>query len=263
MRTHVRARRLVTLVIFDDYLDLYLLAALALVIAILGVTGVADIKVLASAILGLLAVLAFSQIRSRQNVSQITKAQKSDPLAIFRTDFPGDLDKRRASASSLLLIGLSMSRTVRGISQDGLRVILSSGGSVRVLLLDPDNEELVKAASRHRVYGAAPEGLKKRIQGSLDDLQDLAENIGGDLEIRVTSFIPHMSMNVIDASRPNGLIAVQHYEYKPAAEPAPIFCLTPSDTMWFKHFAAEAERIWADGAPWPKLSAGWPVGNSF
>jgi hypothetical protein len=256
MRTHVRAKRLVTLVVFDDYLDLYLLAASGLVIAILGVIGVADIKVLASAILALLAVLAFSQIRSRHNLSQITRAQKPDPLAIFRTAFPDDLDRRRASASTLLLIGLSMSRTVRGISQDGLRAILSSGGNVRVLLLDPDNDELVRAASRHRVYGTTPEGLKRRIQGSLDDLKDLTENSGGDLEIRVTSFIPHMSLNLIDAGRRNGLIAVQHYEYRPAAEPAPIFCLTPSDAMWFEHFAAEAERIWADGDPWPKLSAG-------
>jgi Domain of unknown function (DUF5919) len=254
MRTLVPVKRLVALIVFDDYLDLYLLATSALVIAILGVVGVADIKVLASAILGLLAVLAFSQIRSRHNVSQITKAQKPDPLAIFRRTFPDDLDRRRASASSLLLIGLSMSRTVRGISQDGLRAILNSGGSVRVLLLDPSNDELVRAASRHRTYGTSPEGLKKRIQGSLDDLRDLAENSRGDLEIRVTSFIPHMSMNVIDAGRRNGLIAVQHYEYRPAAEPSPIFCITPSDAMWFEHFAAEAERIWADGDVWPSVS---------
>jgi hypothetical protein len=239
------------MVVDDEYLDLYLLAALALIIAILGIAGVAEIKYLASATLALLAVLAFSQIRTRRNISEIISARKPDLLSVFQVAFPVDLEGRRASASTLLLIGLSMSRTVRGVSQAGLRSILSSGGSIRILLLDPTNEELVRAASRYRPHGMTPDGLKKRIQGSLDELRTLSENTAGSLEVRVTSFIPQMSMNAIDIGRRNGLIVLQHYEYKPNSEPAPIFCLTPSDSIWFKHFAAEAERIWADGIPWP------------
>lgn len=255
MQTRMRFKRLGSRVIFDDYLDLYLLAAMALVISILGLIEVVDIKILASATLALLAVLAFSQIRSRKNVSEITKAQRPDPLAIFKSEFPEDLESRRASASTLLLIGLSMSRTVRGVSQTGLRTILASGGRIRVLLLDPENHELVRAASRYRVYGTTPDGLRNRIQGSLAELKELSESTGGDLEIRVTSFIPQMSINVIDVDRKNGLIVVQHYEYMPAAEPAPIFCLRRSDDIWFDRFAAEAERIWTAGARWPGSSS--------
>jgi len=255
MQTRVRLGRFAARVVFDDYLDLYLLAATALVISILGLTAVVDVKILVSATLALLAVLAFSQIRSRRNVSEITKAQRPDPLAVFRTEFPEDIESRRSSASSLLLIGLSMSRTVRGVSQASLRTILISGGSIRVLLLDPENHELVRAASRYRVHGITPDALKKRIQGSLDELKELSDSTSGNLEIRVTSYIPQMSINAIDIGRRNGFIVIQHYEYMPVAEPSPIFCLTRSDPIWFDHFVAEAERIWDAGVRWPSATS--------
>lgn len=208
MQTRSRLQRLVVRIIFDDYLELYLLASTALVVAVLGLLGVADIKVLAAAILALLAVLAFAQIRSRQNVSEIVKMQKPDPLTVFRMEFPGDISSRRASASSLLLIGLSMSRTVRGVSHGDLLGILSHGGTVRVLLLDPRSDALVQAASQYRAHGMTPDGLGKRIRGSLDELKDMSEGSGGNLEIRVASFIPHMSINAIDVDRKTGLIVV-------------------------------------------------------
>lgn len=177
------------------------------------------------------------------------------PLVTFSAEFPRDLEARRAAASSLLLIGLSMARTIRGVSQTGLRTILRLGGRIRILILDPENDELIRAASRYRAHGTTPDGLKKRIQGTLDELRDLPEGTSGSLEVRVTSFIPQMSMNAIDADTPAGLLVLQHYEYKPSEEPAPIFCLRPTDEIWFDRFVAEAERLWADGVPWPKPSS--------
>jgi Domain of unknown function (DUF5919) len=255
MPTRERFRSLAARIIFDDYIDLYLLAAVSLAVAILGAAGVADIKILASAILALLAALAFSQIRSRRGVSEIIGAQKQSPLSVFRAAFPPDVDSRRASASTLLLIGLSMSRTVQGVSQTGLRTILNSGGSIRVLLLDPENAELIRAASRYRSHGATPDALKKRIKGSLEEFKALSAGTRGSIEIRVTSFIPQMSVNAIDIGRRNALIVIQHYEYRPADEPAPIFLLEPADSPWFEHFTHEAERMWADGIAWPNSTS--------
>jgi hypothetical protein len=44
---------------------------------------------------------------------------------------------------------------------------------------------------------------------------------------------------------------LQHYEHRPTGESAPIFSLRPADGFWYEHFAAEAERLWQDGTPWP------------
>jgi hypothetical protein len=241
-------KRLAVRVVSDEYLDLYVLAVAALTFTILGVVGVAGIRVLASVTLALLAVLAYSQIRSRRHVAEIANAQRSDPLSIFRTDFPDDLDGRRGSASNLLVIGMSMGRMARGGS---LRQMLRAGGRARVLVLDPTNELLIQIASAHRLHGLTPERLRQRIETTLDELADMQSATGGNLEVRVASFVPQMSINAIDWRSSNGLIVLQHYEHRPADESAPIFGLKPADGSWYEHFAAEAERLWEDGTPWP------------
>jgi len=49
--------------------------------------------------------------------------------AVFATDFPADL------------IGLTMSRTIQGSSREDMRNLLSCGGRIRVLMLNPTDEE--------------------------------------------------------------------------------------------------------------------------
>jgi Domain of unknown function (DUF5919) len=251
VQSRARVSRLAARLVTDEYLDLYTLAVIALVVAVLGILGIADIKTLAAAILLLLAVLAYSQVRSRRHIAQIVSAQRAGPLSAFRREFPDDLNNRRATASCLLLIGLSMTRTVQGGSLTELRLLLRAGGKIRVLLLDPTNDELVRAASDQRPQGITPDRLRRRIQGTLDELTDLKAGSGGDLEIRVASFIPPMGINAIDPDSDNGVIVLQHYEHRPDGEAAPIFCLTPADRLWYARFAAEAKRIWEDGTPWP------------
>ena len=129
----------------DDNLDLYLLAVVAMVFTVLGATGVSDIKVLSSVLLALLAILALSQIRSRRLTEQIRRSQRSDPTAIFRATFPNDFNVRRAGAFDLLLIGLSMTRTVQGMRAEMVS-ILEAGGRIRVLVIDPTSDSLTDAA---------------------------------------------------------------------------------------------------------------------
>jgi hypothetical protein len=255
VNSQARLKRVVNRIVADEYLDLYILAGSALVVAVLGVLGIADVKTLTSITLALLAVLAYSQIRSRRHVAEIAKAQKSDPLSIFQATFPDDLISRRANGTSLLLIGLTKTRTVQAGSLIDMRHTLRSGGKIRILLVDPTNDELVAAISRHGPHGIDPSQVRRRIQGTLDELTDLQKSTGGDLEIRVVSFIPPMDLNVIDVDTADGLIVAQHYEHRPAAEAAPIFCLKPADGIWYDHFAAETLRLWEDGTPWPLSSA--------
>jgi hypothetical protein len=250
VQTRGRVRRLAVRIVTDEYLDLYVLGVSALTFTILGVAGFADVKVLASVTLALLAVLAFSQIRSRRHIADIAGAQRSEPLAFFRTDFPDELESMRGSASSLLLIGVSMTRTVQAGSMTGLKQMLRSGGKVRVLVLDPTEEVLVRAAGDRRPHGTV-EWLKRRIEFTLEELVNLREATSGDVEIRVARFVPSMGINVIDVGSADGLIVLQHYEHRPVGEPAPILTLGPGEGFWYEHFTAEAERLWQDGTPWP------------
>lgn len=102
------------------------------------------------------------------------------------------------------------------------------------------------SASRHH-----REPAKRRVKATLDELAVVQDATGGDIEIRVAPFIPHMGINAIDVGSPAGLLVLQHYEHRPAGESAPVFSLRPADGFWYEHFPAEAERLWQDGTPWP------------
>lgn len=138
---------------------------MALVFTILGFVNVVGGNDLGSVTVVLLAVLAYSQIRSRGHIAAIATAQRSDPSSVFRTEFP-DLDSRRASASSMLLIGVSVTSAVHGPSRTALRQMLRDGGSMRVLLLVPTDDALVRAASVHRPHGVTPDLLRRRIENT-------------------------------------------------------------------------------------------------
>lgn len=67
----------------------------------------------------------------------------------------------------------------------------------------------------------------------------------------MTTAVPNIGVNAVDVEYERGLIVVQHYEYRPSAEAAPILRLDTTDAPWFQHFVAEANRMWEGGQPWP------------
>jgi hypothetical protein len=119
-----------------------------------------------------------------------------------------DIDDRRAAAASLLLIGVSMSRTVQGGSLTGLRRVLESGGKIRVLLVDPTEDALVRAAGDRRPQGSV-EWVRRHIEFTLQDLANVRESTGGDVEFRVARFVPAMGIHAIDVGGPGDRLASQ------------------------------------------------------
>ncbi|GAB1821481.1 hypothetical protein [Herbidospora sp. RD11066] len=224
----------------DDNLDLYLLALVALVFTVLGSVGLAETSVLISVTLAVLALLAFSQIKSRRQVADLVADHR-----LLRDDFPADLAARRARARDYLFIGRSMARTSNTMRFE-LRRILENGGRVRVLIADPDNDAVITAVALHSAGGADPALLAGRIRGVLAELDQIRST--GRLEIRLAGFVPSMGLQIIDGV----YICAQRFEHRPAAESGPILALEPRDGAWFHRFAAEAERMWDDGTPWPE-----------
>ena len=75
--------------------DLVLLLVLGIVFAVLDVVGVAKLSVTVPLLLGLLALLAFSQIVSRQQVAQMATQLSSGPLDRLLMTHPPELELRR------------------------------------------------------------------------------------------------------------------------------------------------------------------------
>jgi hypothetical protein len=237
------AARLVT----DDNLDLYILAGAALTFTVLGFTGVSNVSILTSAVLALLATLALSQIQSRRHVAVIATTHRADPLALLQEALPPELDSIRSTASSYLFIGESMARLVQ-TSRDDIRRIMREGGQVRVLLLDPDDPGLLRAADR-----TGERLLEGRIRNTLKELASLRDSAQGQLDIQVCSFVPRISVNAFNLGQPGGVLFIQFYEHRPASDSVPVICLDGKDGFWYQHYAAEATRMWENGTPWPPV----------
>lgn len=59
------------------------LGTVALAFTVLGATGISDVKTLSSVVTALLALLAFSQIRSRRLTEQVRDANRGGPASFF------------------------------------------------------------------------------------------------------------------------------------------------------------------------------------
>jgi hypothetical protein len=239
-----RAVQVVKRIITSESLDLYALAIAALILTVIGFADNLSSGRLAAAILAVLTFLALSQIRSRRHFSDIAASQAHDPFSIFKLELP-EAYQLPPNAKSFLFIGWSMVRSAQTM-RTGMRRLLASGGKVQVLLLDSSDDELLRAAASER-----RDILVERIGVTLRELDSLRQRVGGDLEVRVSSFIPKICIHAFDLGLPSSVIYVQHYEYKPAGEEAPVFRLELKDGFWHNHFAAEAQRMWEDGFNWP------------
>ena len=207
-----RALRAAARLVTDENLDLYILAGAALTFTVLGFTGVSNVSILTSAVLALLATLALSQIRSRRHVAAIATTHRADPLALLQEALPPELDSIRSAASSYLFIGESMARLVQ-TSRDDIRRIMRQGGRVRVLLLDPDDPGLLRAADR-----TGERLLEGRIRNTLKELASLRDSAHGQLDIRVCSFVPRISVNAFNLGMPGGVLFIQFYEHRPTSD---------------------------------------------
>ncbi|WP_432891703.1 hypothetical protein ACQPYH_15310 [Kribbella sp. CA-245084] len=240
--------RSIRAVLSDENVDLWLLTATAGVFTVLGIVSVVSISVLSAAILALLAALAFSQIRSRKLVDEIAKAQRNGSSVQLETTFRPELAHARTEANDVLLIGMAMARTIQG-SRDEFYRSLVRGARLRVLLIDPTDERIVAEAAKHRSPGRSAL-LAQRVRGTLDELVELKQSTGGNLEIRVAQFVPAIGVNLLRGSG-SATLAVQHAEFKPSGEPGPILHLSPADGPWFTRYEQQAERMWTTGTPWP------------
>jgi hypothetical protein len=106
-------------------------------------------------------------------------------------------------------------------------------------------------ARTHR-HDDSPDRIRDQISSSLDTLGTMKIQTGGRIEVRVLDFLPRIGINGLDLDSPTGTIMVQHYEFKPQSESAPILVLSAGeDDPWYSHFVSEAERIWDSAAASP------------
>lgn len=230
-----------------------------MVIAVLGVAGVADPKVLAAATLAVLAVMATSGLASRHQVDDVRTtlerlaANESGKVAAERflsRRLPA-LDTEIVTATDIALVGVTLTRTIR----DMLPVLdrrLRSGARVRVLLIDTDSRANVEAVSRSRKTDST-DLYRHRVASTADLLRVLASSAASPstLQLRMLPFVPTFGLCMVDGDDPHGRIHVEIYQHR-TLEPNPSFSLhADRDGHWYGLFRGQFETMWESGRAVP------------
>ncbi|NUT42878.1 MAG: hypothetical protein HOV86_23125 [Thermoactinospora sp.] len=242
-------------------LEIYVTAAIALGVGVLGVAGAVDGAVVSAATLATLALLAVSALGPRQQADELKeqvtqlnrlvqeKISGNVSAEAFLTTTRADLEAQVAHAHDIRLSGVTLSRTVRNLVGQ-LESRLMRGASVKVLLIDSTPEVLDQAAKRSTIPDH-PEVFGHRVRGTMDMLRHLATVPGatGSLEVRLMRFVPAFGVVLIDPDGADGVLHVELGTHS-SGGPDPVFTLSAQkDPRWFRHFSGEFDRMWAASRP--------------
>lgn len=235
-----------------ENIDLWLLVAVALATTALGATGVASATVLSSVVLSTMALLAISQLRARREITASLAAYRAARLELFHLAFPDEYYERRERlTTNYLFVGLTMQRTL-STGRPAFESLLARGGSIRVLLPNPDDLPLLGMVSDSYRHMDSPSAIAASVKSTISTLRAMHSQHGGVLEVRLMGMPARVGFNALDIGTPSGVVMVQHYEFRPESEAGPIILLhAEQDEPWYSRFLAEAERLWAYATPAP------------
>lgn len=224
-------------------LDGYLTIGVAIAVGILSYLDVVPAAKVASLILAVLAVLAFSMLTSRTEISEAV-ALYTEPRQRFLSDFPPELVGARNSSDDLYLIGVDLGRTIE-TSFGAFEKNLRRGARIRILLTDPVADD---AAVDARCQFSQPDvaDLRNEIRHSLRKLERLKSLTGGNLQVRTTRSALKFGLNYVDISKATATLYVQLYSFRLPGESRPMFRLTAADGEWFECFRDQAEALWRE-----------------
>lgn len=174
--------------------------------------------------------------------STIYQVAGADEFFGGRDESYGDL---LSTASSIAISGITLSGTVQTYRAT-LRERLEAGARIRLLIIDPTSEDVLKQiVSRSWSSVATPDYYR----GSLGFISELIENIGntpkatGSLEIGYLPFVPSFGVMLVNPKEKNGAGFVEIYHH--LTDKSPGFRIsTGGDPQTFQLYRQQFELMW-------------------
>ena len=205
---------------------------------------------------GLLLVILESKsdvTRTAKNNTTVGKADKAAFIDRFFTrQWPDSLADDIKRSKDLLLIGMSLTRTIKSI-RDLLPEKLSQGDTIRILLINP--EHFASAIAANRPFQPDIEQSRNRIRENLKNLSELQQKMLGRLEIRTIDYPLTIGGIFIETDTNQGTLYLEHYTYKVKTpyDDLPKFVLHNEDGEWYKRFKEQGEILWREGKQWQEI----------
>ncbi len=218
--------------------EAYALFLVGLALTALGLAGIASVSILLGAILLALSFLVF------HTAAEVSDRRPTlDRVLCGREDF-GAFSKLLPGARDLRIYGPT-AVNVLVHSADIKRYILSSGGSVRVIVEDDDPAVLAQSALQLDDNFDLPSTL----QSSLTALAKLATSPG--FSYRKLPVNPGFSLVIVNASASDGYVIFESHGFKDEniADRMHIVISRHESPRWFTYWVDRFEAMWETARP--------------
>lgn len=232
-----------------ENVELYVTLIAAIVLSVLTVIGVTPAEWIAPLTLVVLAALAYSMLGNRYQIERAYEQITETTEGVLLQKWPGEELKRDVEkATNLLIIGISLQRTIRA-NYALLERKLKAGGMVRILLVEPDGAAIKMATDR--VYsGPSLARTQADTQASLNILINLGTETSGGLEMRLLDYLLPFGGFVKDSNTARGVLYLKHFTFKMPSEDIPRIIMHPQDGYWYDFYSQQAEVFWSNAKPY-------------
>ena len=229
-----------------ENIDVYVTVVAAVGLAILNIFGLATDTLVTSLTLAVLALITFSLLGNRYRLEGIAEEISSTEGNTILEDFPEEFISELERAQEVLLTGVHQRATLNRyylVFEQNLK----RGGSMRVLVVDPDGSALKMSAMRYTGRVNA-EHERVRIQATLDSLCELKKVAPGKLEIRTIDYLLEYGACLLN---PTGKVYIERYTFKSVGgSRKPKVVYTRRDEHWYNLVNSELEALWESSVPW-------------
>jgi hypothetical protein len=247
-----------------ENIDIYLSILLAVVVAVLGIIGVASFSILSAAILMLLSLLAGSILMIRKSAndargaslematklndlqSALSSLRHTSVSDIFRRGYP-NLQKDFDNTSSISVLGTNLVSTINsyyGIFEKAI------DGGCKLRIIISSTESGVLGMLKFCNYKADDiDALRSMIQYHTKRILALGTSGHGGAEVRALSYVPPYGIIVAKKKDGGGKIYVKLMSFRTLPGQYPTMEIGQEDVEWFHFFDEQFEKFWEAAKP--------------
>lgn len=238
--------------IWDDIqqgenIDLYITVLAAILLAVLNIIGLASDKWLAPITLAVLALLAISNLGSRNKLEKILE-QTTRPKYLLQ-EYPAELKNDITNSTELWMVGQNLARTTVNYLPV-FEAKLSKGDKIKALVINPTG------TANHFMTVRLNPGLiddyqhGEKVKTTLSMLEKLRERYPEHLEIKTIEYPLPFGAFVINPSQPKkSILYVEQYGFK-LIDDMPKMRLNKNDDGWYDVYWEQVKELWNHAEKW-------------
>lgn len=246
-----------------ENIDLYLTVLLAIVVAILGITGVANFEIISAVMLAILGLIANSLLASRRSTQEMQEAayqlktqfeklqqeirRESSIAEVLSKGYP-NLAQEIRSAKNVSIVAIYLSGELTRYYSDFAQV-LKQGGTLRFLLSESSPKTLqmmvYRSSSRRE-----PETVKTTIKDTLARMKTLrgVTSNADLLQVKAMPYVTSYGIIIIDSIEGNSKAYIKLTGFRNTGSEQPVFKLDEqTDKDWFEYFRNQFNTMWSAG----------------